>query len=182
MIIGVTGTNGAGKGTVVDYLIQKGFRHYSARDFIVAEIERRGLPADRSAMREVANDLRAKHAPSYIIEQLYVQAQEDGGSAAIESVRSLGEAAFLKDHSAVLLGVDADRKIRYERAVLRGSATDKVDFDTWVIQEEREWNNEAAYDMDVPGVMKMADYTITNDGTLVELQAQTDAILTTIMK
>jgi dephospho-CoA kinase len=32
MIIGITGTDGAGKGAVVDYLVaQKGFTHYSGR-------------------------------------------------------------------------------------------------------------------------------------------------------
>jgi dephospho-CoA kinase len=121
--------------------------------------------------------LRATHAPSFIIEQLYAQAQAASGDAAIESIRSLGEATFLKEHGARLIGVDADRNVRYERVVLRGSATDKVDFDTWVMQEEREWNNDAAYDMNVPGVMKMADYIITNDGSLDELHAQVDALL-----
>ena len=34
-IIGITGTLGAGKGTIVDYLVQKkGYVHYSVRSFI----------------------------------------------------------------------------------------------------------------------------------------------------
>lgn len=177
MIIGVTGTNGAGKGTVVDYLVTKGFAHYSARAFIVSEIERRGLPADRSSMREVANDLRKAHGPSFVIESLYAQAALAGGDAVLESIRALGEAEFLKGKGALLFAVDADRHLRYERIVLRGSATDKIDFSTWVEQEEREWHNTAAYDMDVPGVMKVADYTFMNEGTLDELHTQIDAAL-----
>jgi len=42
IIIGITGTLGAGKGTVVEYLQEKGFRHYSARGFITKEVEKRG--------------------------------------------------------------------------------------------------------------------------------------------
>ena len=41
MIIGITGTDGSGKGTVVDYLVeQKGFKHYSARAIFEEEIAR----------------------------------------------------------------------------------------------------------------------------------------------
>ena len=181
MIIGVTGTNGAGKGSLVEYLVkEKGFTHYWVRDFLIAEITRRGLEVHRGSMREVANDLREKHGPSYVVEQLYAQAVKDGGDAAIESVRVIGEANFLKQHGALLIAVDADRHLRYERVVQRGSHTDKVDFDTWVMEEEREWHNEAAHDMNVPGVMKMADYTIQNDGTPEELYTKIDAMLATI--
>ena len=70
--IGITGTLGAGKGTIVDYLIKnKGFVHYSVRSFITEEINRRGLPVNRDSMTMVGNDLRAQHSPSWIVEQLY---------------------------------------------------------------------------------------------------------------
>ena len=40
--IGITGTLGAGKGTIVDYLIKnRGFVLYSVRSFITEEINRR---------------------------------------------------------------------------------------------------------------------------------------------
>ena len=43
MIIGITGTDGAGKGSVVDYLVkEKGFVHYSGRGVIVEAIEAKG--------------------------------------------------------------------------------------------------------------------------------------------
>jgi hypothetical protein len=38
-IIGITGTLGAGKGTVVDYLIkQKNFRHYSISGYLKEKV------------------------------------------------------------------------------------------------------------------------------------------------
>lgn len=180
MIIGVTGTNGAGKGTVVDYLVTKGFTHYSVRQFLIEEIERRGMEVNRSSMREVANDLRASKEPEYIVELLFKQAQEKGGNAVIESIRAIREAEFIKKNGGALFAVDADRHIRYERVVLRGSHTDKVDFNTWVMEEEREWHNEAAHDMNIPGVMKLADHVFHNDGTLEDLHKQIDAALAAI--
>jgi dephospho-CoA kinase len=182
MVIGVTGTNGAGKGTVVDYLVTKGFAHYSVRAFLIEEIERRGLVVDRSSMRDVANDLRKQHKPSYIVETLHTRALEKGGDAVIESIRALGEVEYLESHGAHLIAVDAERHIRYERAVGRGSHTDNVDFDTWVIQEEREWHNAEAHDMNVPGVIAKADAVIENNGSLEDLHRQVESVLLNFKK
>lgn len=178
MIIGVTGTNGAGKGTVVDYLVrEKKFAHYSVREFLVEEIERRKMPVNRSTMREVANDLRLNNHPGYVVETLHKRAAAAGGDAVIESIRAVGEVEYLKQHGAYFIAIDADRLIRYERAVMRNSATDQVDFDTWVMEEEREWHNVAAHDMNVPAVMQMADVTLHNEGTTEELFTQIDEAL-----
>ncbi len=180
MIIGITGTNGAGKGAVVEYLTQKGFKHYSAREFIVDEIKRRGLSVDRSSMREIANDLRQIHRPTYIGEQLYNRAAAEGGNAIIESIRETAMAKFLKGKGEYLLAVDADREIRYERTVLRGSETDKVTFEQFCEQEDREMNATASWNMNIAGVMKLSDFTLQNNGTLEELHAQIDKVLAKI--
>jgi dephospho-CoA kinase len=184
MIIGVTGTNGAGKGTVVEYLVrEKGFKHYSVREQLVKEIEKRGLPVHRPTMREVANELREKNGPEYFDRFFLEDAKKNGYTdILIESVRVVASAKWLKEHGAYLFAVDADRKLRYERVVSRGSHTDKVDFDTWVAEEEREWHNEAAHDMNVPAVMKMADVTLHNDGIHEELYTQIDQALLKISK
>lgn len=183
MIIGLTGTNGAGKGTIVGYLQQKGFKHYSSRAFLIEEIEKHGLPIDRSSMREVANELRKKYGPAYIVETLYAEALRAGGDAVIESIRALKEVELLKSKGALLVSVDTtDRQVRYGRAMKRASETDKIDFDTWVMQEEREWHNTADHDMNVLGVMEKADFSIQNNGTLDELRAQVNAILERIKK
>ena len=51
LIIGITGTLGAGKGTVVEYLVEKqGFDHYSVRSFLLKEINRRGMPENRDSI------------------------------------------------------------------------------------------------------------------------------------
>lgn len=64
-IIGITGTLGAGKGTIVDYLIKKGYVHYSVRAFIAEEVRRRGMEVNRDSLTLVANDLRASHSQLY---------------------------------------------------------------------------------------------------------------------
>ena len=179
MIVGVTGTNGAGKGTVVDYLVeQKGFAHHSVREFLLEEIRERGLPEDRSSLRLVANDLRKTNHPAHVVERLYKKAKVNEGDAVIESVRTIGEAEFLKALGAQIIAVDADKHIRYDRAVTRGSMTDKVTFEEFCHQEDREMSSTEPWDMNVFGVMAIADACIDNSGSLDELHAKIEEVLT----
>jgi dephospho-CoA kinase len=176
MIVGITGTNGAGKGTVVDLLKDKGFAHYSASAFISEEVIRRGLPLDRDSMREVGNDLRRTHGASYIVETLYAQALQQGGNAIIESIREIAGAAFLKEQGAFLLVVDADRRLRYERAVLRGTSKDRVTFEEFCEQEDKEMDKAASFEQDIRRVMQMADFRIENNGSVEDLGKRVDEI------
>ncbi len=182
IVIGITGTNGSGKGTVVDYLVEtKGFKHYAARDFLTRSLRERGTPVDRSSMRLLANELRALHEPAYVVKELYGQAVTDGCErVVIESVRNIGEAEFLKSIGAFLIAVDADQMLRYTRVQARRSSTDQVDFLTFLEHEEREMHPVGPHDMDLRGVMNLSDVTIMNDGSLSELQQQIDAGLKNI--
>ncbi|MDR3047529.1 MAG: AAA family ATPase, partial [Bacteroidales bacterium] len=82
MIIGITGTLGAGKGTIVDYLIDNyQFQHFSVRTFLIQQIEKRGLPVNRDTMVLIANSLRAKFSPSFIVDELYKDAVKIGKNA-----------------------------------------------------------------------------------------------------
>ena len=50
-IIGITGTMGAGKGTIVDYLTtHKGFTHYSVRGYLIDIIKAQGKEVNRDSM------------------------------------------------------------------------------------------------------------------------------------
>ncbi len=178
MIIGITGTNGAGKGTIVDFLVTtKGFNHFSARAFITQEVERRSLPVDRTHMREVANDLRKAHGPSYVAEQLMAQALVAKGDSVVESIRTPGEAKYIKSQGAILWAVDADTPIRYERVQKRMSETDKVTFDQFKEFQEKELHGTEEWDMNVFAVMKMADHVYQNNGSLEELCTQVEKVL-----
>jgi|SRR5665213_2166010 len=177
MIIGVTGTNGSGKGEVAEYLSkEKGFKHISARAFIVREIEKRGLPVNRDTMNVVSNDMRARFGATYFMEEMF-QEVHDGEDVVMESIREVPSANFLKSRGGFLIGVNADQKIRYERAVLRGSSTDHVDFDTFVAQEEKEMQNPDPAKQNVGGVMKIVDVTLHNNTTFEAFHAEIDAAL-----
>ena len=178
MIIGITGTLGAGKGTVVDYLMWRGFNHYSVREFITEEIKKRGLEINRDNMVLVGNDLREKNGPSYIVEQLYILAKERGGSGIIESVRCVGEVEALRSKGDfVLLAVDADIEKRYMRIVRRGSATDYISFDQFILQEEREKESNDPNKPNLKKCMEISDFLFNNDGSKEELYSHVEEVL-----
>lgn len=179
MIIGITGTIGAGKGTIVDYLKEKrGFKHYSARDFISEEVVKRGLPINRDTLTATANDLRKNFSPQYVIEQLFYRAQQQGGNAVIESVRTPGEINFLrKQPEFYLFAVDADPKQRYERIKKRGSLTDFVNFKTFLANEKREMSTNDPNKQNLGKCIKMADFVFYNDGAMEDLFEQVESVL-----
>ena len=177
-IIGITGTNGAGKGAVVSYLLeQKGFAHHSASSFIVQEILRRGLTADRDSMISVGNELRASYGADHIIRSLYTRARASEQPAVIESLRALGEVRCIKALGGFVIGVDAEPEIRYQRALLRGSVKDGVSFEKFIAQELSEMNDHDLVKGNLLGALAEADIVVTNNGTLRELHEQVEKIL-----
>ncbi len=180
IIVWVTWTLGAGKGTIVDYLVKnKWFQYFSVRAFLIQEIEKRGLPVNRDSMVLVANDLRATYWPAYIIQQLYQQAQASEKNTIIESIRAIGEVESLKDkENFYLLAIDADPKIRYERIVLRGSETDKITYEEFIANEQREMENTDPTKQNIAKCMQLADYVLTNNGTFQQLHYQLEEVLT----
>ncbi len=178
MIIGLTGSFGAGKGWVADYLsTKKGFAHFSARTFIIAEITKRGLPIDRDSMTVVANDLRKNNGPTYIFEQLVQMAKDHGGDCVVESIRAVAEAKYLKEQGGVVLGIDALPEIRYERIKQRGSETDNVSFTKWREQEIRESNPDDPTKQDIFGALNESNLVIKNDGDTEELARNIESFL-----
>jgi dephospho-CoA kinase len=171
MLIGITGTDGAGKGTVVEYLVkQHGYLHFSSRGLITRELLKRGLPTDRPHLRQMANELRATHGDDFLVTAALAEIRDVTRSyMIIESIRAVAEAEALKRAGGLLLAVDADVRVRYERIVGRGSSSDQVTFEEFVRQEQLEMNDPDPHGMQKAKVMAMADYTITNNDSFEEL-------------
>jgi dephospho-CoA kinase len=179
LIIGITGTLGAGKGTIVDYLTkEKGFLHFSVRAFITEEIARRGMPVNRDSMVIVANDLRKNNSPSYITDCLYEESLAEGKNSVIESIRTPGEIYSLRRKGRFyLLAVDADPVVRYERIKQRQSETDHIDYETFLENEKREMNSTDPNAQNLSKCIQLADFKLWNNGTMEQLISQVEEAL-----
>jgi dephospho-CoA kinase len=173
-ILGITGTIGAGKGTVVEYLVENyGFTHYSVRNFLIQKAQKLNLPLNRDTYVAIANALRERHSPSYIIDELYNEAAKNGGDAIIESIRTPGEIESLRNkENFSLWAVDADPKIRYERITARKSETDQISYDTFLSNEQREMTAEDPTKQNLAACIRQADLLLINNGNFDKLFQQ----------
>jgi len=179
IIIGITGTLGAGKGSIVEYLMEKKyFRHLSVREFLIDEILKRGLKVDRDSMTHIANELRANNSPSYIVDQLYEKALKAGQNCVIESIRTAGEVESLRSKKNFsLFAVDCDPLIRFRRIKSRASETDRVDYETFLANEKREMTAQDPNNQNLKKCIEMADYIFDNSGSIEALYHQVAKVM-----
>jgi len=181
MIIGIAGTLGAGKGTVVEYLKAKGFSHYSSSDVLRRILKERGLSAERQNLSSLANELMHDYDGGVLHFSHQYAKEEQVNNYILEALHRVSEAEYIKKIDGLILGVDADIAIRYSRISDRKEGVkDDVTFDQFVLDSKREDDGAAGSGPNIRAVMKLADYTIMNNGSVAELHAQVDRWLQTI--
>lgn len=168
-IIGVSGTNASGKDTlgILRQTLQN-TKMTSLSDILRHELDNRGLPHERDNLRAVGNEWRAEGGPGILVDktiELYRQEKVDKGytGLTLTSIRHPGEAAAVKAAGGIIIWVDADRRVRYERIHnrLNNRPTDQKTFEEFVAEEESEMKPTDGLDME--GVRDMADVTIINE-------------------
>jgi dephospho-CoA kinase len=176
MIIGLTGTNGAGKGTIAEHLVKKGFSYYSLSDIIREEAEKRGLEKNRDVLIRLGNELRQAEGEGVLAKKVLRKIK---GNSIVDSIRNPAEIAELKKAgNFILIAVDAKIELRYERIAKRKRPEDKVSFEEFRAQEEAELAAGKGKQQ-IKKCMELADYRIVNNGTLQELWKKVDKILRT---
>ncbi len=166
-LVGLTGTNAAGKGEIARLLAARGFGYRSLSDVLRGELARRGLEATRDNLIRVGNELRAAHGADVLARRA---APELGaGRFVVDSIRNPAEIAFLRSLGGFLLvGVDAPIEIRFARARLRGRNESAATLEEFRAKEAEELRGGAA-GQQLEACLALADVLIVNDGTLEEL-------------
>ena len=171
-IIGLAGTFASGKDTLADYLVaHKNFYHVSTGDIIREESMKLHGSTDRVYLREVANQMRSERGPGVTIEigmERFSGLQEDYDGIVFSGIRSLGEAEKLQGLGGQLLFVDADKKLRYQRAFTRGRDQADVTFEDFQKSEALEMNKpmDNKTDQNIGGLQQLADIRLSNNGDL----------------
>ena len=181
IIVGITGTHGSGKGTIVDYLKTQGYTHFSATALMRTELERRGQPVNRLGYSLLANEWRAQFGSEYIADTLYKQAQASSDNALIEAIYTIGEidklrsAAQAGGEKFVLLAIDADQKVRYERIQEhRKGEKDNVTFREFVAHEAGEMKSSDPSRQNLAACRERADIVLFNNGSKEDLFRELD--------
>ncbi len=172
--IGLTGTNGSGKGAAAKYFISKEYAFYSLSDVIRKELKKDGVEPTRDNLIRKGNELRAAGGADFLARQVMEKVED---KAVIDSIRNPEEVRFLKSKiNFILLAIDANVGLRYERVKKRGrneSAATLQEF----IEKENEENTTDPMQQQLHTCLEMADFTVLNEGSLEDLYNKLEKFL-----
>lgn len=173
-IIGLTGTNAAGKGEAAKFFIDNGYSYFSLSDLIRDELRENNQPITRNNLIKTGNALREAFGPDILARRVMEKIK---GNTVIDSIRNPQEIEYLKQNqSFILLAVDADLKIRFDRAKKRGRNESASTVEEFKNKEAEELaNHEKAQQL--TNCMKKADHTIINDGSLSDFHRKLEVFL-----
>lgn len=180
-IIGLSGTNGAGKDTVGRILSEHhNFLFISVTDLLRDEAKRRGLPIEREHLRTISAEWRREHGLGVLVDRAvadFEPKKDRYDGVVMASLRNPYEADRVHELGGVVIWVDADPKVRYERvqanAADRGrAAEDAKTFEEFLAEEQVEMQSsgdEATLNMSA--VKERCDIRILNNTTDMEILA-----------
>lgn len=180
-IIGLGGTNGSGKDTVGHILAEQyGWLFVSVSDLLRDECRARGLEVKRENLRTISAEWRRGHGLDVLVDKAleYYRAQKSSyHGLAIASIRNPGEVTRIHDLGGMMVWVDADPKIRYERTQSGNrdrAGEDNKTYEEFLAEEAAEMqssgNDSAA--LDGSAVKAQADVTIINEFDNLDALAQ----------
>ncbi len=146
-LIGLSGTNGAGKDAVGLLLAQKHhFLFISVTELLRKEAERRGLPVERQFLRKISAEWRREFGYAVLVDRAvkqYEPVKEQYAGLVLASLRNPVEADRVHELGGTMLWIDGDPQIRYQRirnnaAARNRGGEDDVTFEQFQIQEAAE--------------------------------------------
>jgi len=176
MIIGISGTFGAGKDLVAKYLERKGFEHFSTSDILRQLTLERGRKPERENYRITANELKNEQGGECLAKKAVSQRTKE--NVIISGIRRAEEIDYLKNQKEkfIMLFIDAPLEVRHARLVERQrEGEDKITMDELRNKEELEMSGGSSQRLDL--CKERADFIIENDGSIEELNKKIDKIL-----
>ena len=139
MIIGLTGSNCAGKDTVAEYLAgKKGFVHLSLSDALRDEMRKRKIEITRDSLIRVGTALRRKEGNSVLAKRV-VKKMDKSGDYVVTSIRHPAEIRQLRKlKKFILVNVDAPVALRFRRMRKRKRHGDPQTLSEFIAAEKKE--------------------------------------------
>ena len=184
-LIGIAGTNGSGKDTVGHLLAQKhNYLFISASDLLREECRKRNLPVERENLRAISAEWRREGGLGVLVDKALQEYENHPGQyagLAVASVRNPGEGDRVHELGGILVWVDADSRVRYDRiqAANRGRGEeDTKTFAQFLAEEEAEMHSSGdAAMLNMSAVQDRCDTVIINEGTETELASKIKQLL-----
>ncbi|MCL2451320.1 hypothetical protein FWD20_00320 [Candidatus Saccharibacteria bacterium] len=169
-IIGIAGSGSAGQDTLAHHLVKKyGYTQASTSDMLRKISMVQYGNTERPTLQIVGPAVRAERGAGALV----IEGLQEPRPTVITSIRTLGEAKELKKAGGILMFVDAEPRLRYERMVKRardGEVNETFEkFMETTLKEQYAGPGDAEYNL--RDVKAMADMVIDNNGTKDEFLA-----------
>ena len=171
-IIGIAGTNGAGKDTVAEMLVERyNFYFASATDMLTAGLKERDWPIDRTHKSRLSAEWRRQYGMAAIVDrgvELYKAVETEYEGLVIGSLRHPGEVDRVHELGGTVVWVDADPKVRYDRIQSNKREgrkhEDEKTFEDFLADEHREMHPEGdAATLNGAAVKEKTDLVLLNN-------------------
>lgn len=176
LIIGLVGTAGSGKSHVATYLRERyGGRVFKFSEYLGQVLDILAIPKSRDNLIKLSVALRnefGENALAYAVARGVMA--EDTQLAIVDGIRRVDDVAPLEPlPNFLLVAIDADPKLRFERMKRRGEKAGEslLTWEQFMIEER------APTEVTIPEVIKRAKTRIVNDGTIAELKAKIDEVM-----
>jgi len=174
-IVGISGTNGAGKDTLAAIRAEKEHAlHVTVSDILREQLRLDGVALERSNLIDLSTRWRRESGDCGILatrtirKYLGEKAIHGYEGLSVVSLRHPEEAQRVKDFGGLVLWVDADPAIRYER--IRSSGRERIDdektFEEFFAEEMRELvppSGTSSASVNLGAVKPFADEVILNN-------------------
>ncbi len=181
-IIGITGKFGGGKSTAAAFFALRGFDKIILSDFLEKEAVERGLPITRKVLQDIGNAWREKFG-SHILAEKSIKEIKDKKleKIVIDGIRNVSEINyFRKNENFILLAIGSSRKNRFER-LQKVKRREEMTWELFEKLDDRDSGiGEKETGLQVEECMKLADYSIQNDGTEDEFKDNLEKLLNKI--
>jgi dephospho-CoA kinase len=177
-VIGAVGQNGSGKDEVLKYLEARyGVPFFSTGDMVREIAAQEDIEPTRDKLRAISERYFREKGEGCFVRLLAERIRRDAEPVVgISGIRSLKDVQILREvfgDAFVLINVSvSDPRQRYERMVKRAEERDPQQYEQFLMQDEAE---EALFQITEAG--NLADYAISNDGTLADLHKAIDQLV-----
>ncbi len=173
-IIGLTGTNCAGKGEAAEFLKKKGFAYFSLSDLIRDKLQKKDMELTRDNLIRTGNQMRKEGGPDILARLVMKKVKSP---AIIDSIRNPKEVEYLqKQKNFILLAIDAPVKTRYIRAKKRGRNESASSLQEFKDKEAEEMTSKEKKQQ-LQNCIKMANNIIINAGSLADFYCKLEKLL-----
>ena len=179
-IIGLTGRNASGKGTVADLLKKRNFIYHSLSDTLREELNSQKMEESRDNLISIGNTLRSQGGPG-VLADLMRNNLITPDNHIVDSIRNPSEVHSLRRdysvHKFILISIDANPKIRFKRLMKRNRKGDSQSWEQFLEQEKLEETSEDPNKQQLFSTIKEADFDIDNSGNLIDLEKKLSLII-----